>query len=79
MLAASAAILTPIVLTLRYLTLCYVKPFRTCRKCDGKRRIPNRIGKGSHDCRRCDATGLRLRWGRHVLNYARRLHRDGTR
>ncbi|MGW4638031.1 hypothetical protein ACWEN6_05870 [Sphaerisporangium sp. NPDC004334] len=65
--------------TLRYAAACYVKPFARCRRCKGKRRKPNRIGRGWHDCRHCNGTGLRLRIGRHAWNYARRLHRDGTR
>lgn len=78
-LASISASFALIIITLRYLFVCYVRPFGRCRKCKGERRIRNRIGRGSRYCRRCNGTGLRLRWGRHLLNYARRLHRDGTR
>ncbi|MFI7438348.1 hypothetical protein [Nonomuraea indica] len=78
-LTSIAGPLALIVITIRYLVACYVRPFGRCRRCKGKRRIPHRIGRGSRYCRRCDGTGLRLRWGRRLLNYARRLHRDGTR
>ncbi|GGO67105.1 hypothetical protein [Nonomuraea cavernae] len=73
-LVASAAIIS----TLGYALLCYASPFGRCRKCKGKRRVPNRIRRGSRHCRRCDATGLRLRLGRHVWNSIRHLHHDGT-
>ncbi|GAB2947475.1 hypothetical protein ACFMQL_09880 [Nonomuraea fastidiosa] len=61
-----------IIATFCYASRCYVSPFGPCRKCDGKGRIPHR--RGARYCRRCDATGLRLRLGRHVWNYVRRLH-----
>lgn len=35
--------------------------------------------KRGKDCRRCKATGKRIRIGRHLFNVAARLHRDGTR
>lgn len=78
-LLAIAAILVPLVVTLRYAMACWIHPFATCRKCHGKRHLPNRIGRGTHECRRCEGTGLRLRWGRHAFNFARRLYRDGNR
>lgn len=78
-LAASAAVITLIVITFRYVAACYVQPFGRCRRCKGKRHIPNRIGRGSRHCRRCDGTGLRLRLGRRLVNHLRRLHNDGTR
>jgi hypothetical protein len=65
-----AAIATTIS-ALCYASACYIRPFGGCRKCKGKGRIPNRIGRGTRYCRRCDATGLRLRLGRHLWNYAR--------
>jgi hypothetical protein len=35
--------------------------------------------KRGRDCRRCDATGLRLRLGRRAWNYWLRSYRRGTR
>ncbi|WP_219459956.1 hypothetical protein [Nonomuraea rhizosphaerae] len=61
--------------TLCYASACYVSPFGRCRKCKGKSRT--RHGRGVRYCRRCDSTGLRLRLGRHLWNYARSLHHDG--
>ncbi|NRQ34308.1 hypothetical protein HII36_20985 [Nonomuraea sp. NN258] len=69
-------IATALFVTVRYAAECYIRPFRRCRSCQGKRRKPNRIGRGMHDCRRCHATGLRLRIGRHLWNHLRALHRD---
>nr|WP_055506808.1 hypothetical protein [Nonomuraea pusilla] len=77
--APIAVLATLSIVTIRYAILCHVLPFTRCRRCGGTGRTPRRIGRGSRPCRRCDGTGLRLRWGRHLLNYARRLHRDGTR
>ncbi|GAA4593737.1 hypothetical protein GCM10023194_58770 [Planotetraspora phitsanulokensis] len=78
-LLASALLITLPLVTLGYITACYVKPFARCWWCNGKRRKPNRIGRGWHDCRLCNGTGLRLRIGRHIWNHARRLYRDGNR
>ncbi|WP_173523627.1 hypothetical protein [Nonomuraea antri] len=57
--------------TLCYASRCYLSPFGSCRKCQGKRR------RGPRHCRRCDSTGLRLRVGRRLWNYVRHLHHDG--
>ncbi|MFC5831657.1 hypothetical protein [Nonomuraea insulae] len=78
-LIASAVIIFILFFTFRYAIICWIRPFDTCRKCQGKRHLPNRIGRGTHDCRRCHATGLRLRIGRHLWNHVRALHRDTTR
>lgn len=66
-------------LTLGYLLLCRVLPFRRCRTCAGTGRAPRQYGRVSRPCRRCDATGIRLRYGTHLINEAMRTHRDGTR
>jgi hypothetical protein len=73
---ASLAALVLIAVTLGYLSTCAAWPFRACRRChgDGKTRSP--VGRAYRYCHRCDGTGLRLRAGRHVLNYLRRIHRD---
>ncbi|WP_327269021.1 hypothetical protein OG233_16105 [Streptomyces sp. NBC_01218] len=79
-LLASALLL---LLTLSYSGLCAVSPFGDCRKCRGwgfatKTDRKGRTKRGK-DCRRCKATGKRIRIGRHLYNVAARLHRDGTR
>ncbi|MEU8854209.1 hypothetical protein ACIQJ8_27980 [Streptomyces globisporus] len=79
-LLASALLL---LITLSYSGLCAVSPFGDCRKCRGwgfatKTDRKGRAKRGK-DCRRCKATGKRIRIGRHLYNVAARLHRDGTR
>ncbi|MFI6862320.1 hypothetical protein ACIBKZ_20915 [Streptomyces sp. NPDC050421] len=79
-LLASALLL---LITLSYSGLCVVSPFGDCRKCRGwgfatKTDRKGRTKRGK-DCRRCEATGKRIRIGRHLYNVAARLHRDGTR
>jgi hypothetical protein len=66
-------------LTIGYLALCRIAPFRRCRTCHGTGLARRQFGRVSRPCRRCDATGLRLRYGTHLINEARRIHRDGTR
>ncbi|MFD4591489.1 MULTISPECIES: hypothetical protein [Streptomyces] len=70
-------------LTLSYVSLCAASPFGNCRRCRGwgfamKTDRKGRAKRGK-DCRRCKATGKRIRIGRHLYNVAARLHRDGTR
>ncbi|MFE0693924.1 hypothetical protein [Streptomyces sp. NPDC058869] len=70
-------------LTLSYASLCAASPFGNCRKCRGwgfamKTDRKGRAKRGK-DCRRCKATGKRIRIGRHLYNAATRLHRNGTR
>ncbi|MFE7790809.1 hypothetical protein [Streptomyces sp. NPDC057460] len=79
-LLASALLLF---VTLSYASLCAASPFGNCRKCRGwgfamKTDRKGRTKRGK-DCRRCKATGKRIRVGRHLYNVAARLHRDGTR
>ncbi|WP_097865523.1 hypothetical protein [Streptomyces sp. rh34] len=70
-------------ITLSYASLCAASPFGNCRKCRGfgfamKTDRKGRAKRGKN-CRRCKATGKRIRIGRHLYNVAARLHRDGTR
>ncbi|MGW1088490.1 hypothetical protein ACWD4L_19725 [Streptomyces sp. NPDC002596] len=79
-LLASALLLF---VTFSYASLCVASPFGNCRKCHGwgfaiKTDRKGRTKRGK-DCRRCKATGKRIRVGRHLYNVAARLHRDGTR
>ncbi|NYI05573.1 hypothetical protein FHU37_002516 [Allostreptomyces psammosilenae] len=66
-----------------YAALCAVSPFATCRTCDGLGFAlhHDRHGKPKRgkDCRRCKATGARIRLGRHWWNLWRRLHHDANR
>ncbi|MFI0764622.1 hypothetical protein ACH4TQ_06810 [Streptomyces sp. NPDC021218] len=77
------AIACLLAVTLGYVSLCAVSPFGDCRKCRGmghaiKTDRKGRMKRGK-DCRRCDATGKRIRAGRWLYNRAARIHRDGTR
>ncbi|TMR24261.1 hypothetical protein ETD86_04935 [Nonomuraea turkmeniaca] len=64
-LLTTAAITLPILLTLRYVFLCYARPFREHRRCRGTGRIPYPFGlSGWRFCPRCNGTVLRLRLGR---------------
>ncbi|MEU3319505.1 hypothetical protein [Streptomyces sp. NPDC006785] len=79
-LLASALLLF---LTISYTSLCAASPFGNCRRCRGwgfamKTDRKGRAKRGK-DCRRCKATGKRIRIGRHLYNVAARLHRDRTR
>ncbi|MET8433670.1 hypothetical protein ABZV61_12840 [Streptomyces sp900116325] len=80
--ALLASALLPFV-TLGYASLCAASPFGNCRKCHGMGHATRTDRKGrtkrGKDCRRCKATGKRIRVGRHLYNVAARLHRDGTR
>ncbi|WP_165985023.1 hypothetical protein [Streptomyces sp. YIM 98790] len=78
---AAIAFLTFI--TLGYIALCAISPLGRCRTCEGlgfalrtTRRGALRRGK---DCRRCRATGRRLRLGRRAYNAWLRLYRAGSR
>lgn len=83
--------LTPIVtaapalflITLGYIAVCVSSPFGNCRKCRGlgfKTRTDRRGRlKRGRDCRRCQATGKRIRLGRRIHNCAARTWRAGAR
>ncbi len=64
--------------TLCYAALCAASPFGPCRRCNGLGRIRPGTRRGRL-CRHCNATGIRIRLGRHLWNQAVRVHRDGTR
>ncbi|MFF2512750.1 hypothetical protein [Streptomyces sp. NPDC058086] len=69
--------------TFSYSAKCWLSPFGDCRKCDGmghafKTDRKGRLKRGK-DCRRCQATGKRIRIGRWIYNRAARTYRAGTR
>ncbi|MCX4610717.1 hypothetical protein [Streptomyces mirabilis] len=77
---ATAFLLT---ITFGYGAKCWLSPFGDCRKCDGmghafKTDRKGRLKRGK-DCRRCQATGKRIRVGRWIYNRAARTYRAGTR
>ena len=72
----AAAIPLLALFTLGYFAFCLASPFAPCRRCDGighhlktDRRGHTRRGK---PCRHCKTTGLRIRFGRHLINAYRR-------
>ncbi|WP_204289564.1 hypothetical protein [Microbispora amethystogenes] len=72
-------ILAALVWVLGYAAACAATPFGRCRRCEGHGKTITPNGRVRRWCRHCDATGLRLRWGRRLFNYLRRLYRDGSR
>ena len=76
-----ASLLCPslILVALCYAALCAASPFGACRHCHGLGRVRLAKRRGGRPCRHCDATGIRIRYGRHLWNVAARTHRDGTR
>ncbi|MEU9149386.1 hypothetical protein AB0D59_02240 [Streptomyces sp. NPDC048417] len=69
--------------TLCYGVKCWLSPFGDCRKCAGMGHAiaTDRKGKTKRgrDCRRCQATGKRIRVGRWIYNRAARTYRAGHR
>jgi hypothetical protein len=68
--------------TLCYVAVCAASPFGNCRKCHGmghalKHDRKGRLKRGK-DCRRCKATGKRIRVGRWLYNRWARIYRAGT-
>ncbi|GGK11524.1 hypothetical protein GCM10010124_00170 [Pilimelia terevasa] len=61
-----------------YALACWLLPFGTCRACSGTGARPHLITRTLRPCRRCRGAGQRLRLGRAVWNYARRIHHDAT-
>ncbi|MEV0213383.1 hypothetical protein [Micromonospora sp. NPDC050695] len=70
--------LTALAVTLGYLAVCMIRPFRRCRRCHGIGRRRSLILRVGRTCRRCNGNGEHLRAGRVVINYLRELHDKGT-
>ncbi|MEV6811812.1 hypothetical protein [Micromonospora sp. NPDC051296] len=68
----------PTLVTLGYAGLCWVAPFKTCKRCAGTGQTTTRILRRPRACRRCDR-GTRLRTGRRVFNYFHRLRTGAGR
>ena len=54
---------------LGYAGTCWVLPFGTCHRCHGTGHRPGHLGIRLRPCRRCKASGRRLRYGRRAYNY----------
>ncbi|WP_055620605.1 hypothetical protein [Streptomyces sp. JHA19] len=76
------AITLTIAVTICYVSVCAVSPFGNCRKCHGMghQLTTDRSGrlKRGQDCRRCKATGKRIRVGRWLYNRWARIYRAGA-
>ncbi len=72
------ALLTLAAVTLGYLAVCWLRPFRRCRRCHGTGRRRSLILRAGRTCRRCDGHGQHLRTGRVAINYLRELHDKST-
>ncbi|MEW2379303.1 hypothetical protein AB0883_24830 [Micromonospora sp. NPDC047812] len=59
-----------------YLAVCFTSPWGRCRRCHGRRSHRTAIGT-RRDCRRCDGTGIRVRYGRRLIDYIRAEYRAG--
>jgi hypothetical protein len=71
------------IVTFGYVGMCAAAPFGPCRRCRGfgfelKTDRKGQLKRGKN-CRRCKATGRRIRIGRWIFNRAQRLYREGTR
>ncbi|GIH21482.1 hypothetical protein [Rugosimonospora africana] len=76
---ASAPILIPLFVTLGYGLMCWVAPFRTCRRCQGMGRRRTKLRRAPRPCRPCRGTGRRLRAGRWIANHVIRIRREAHR
>jgi hypothetical protein len=82
-------VLLAVVAVAVYAGLCAWRPLARCRSCRGTlvrtRRGPRLILwwldrlRGPKLCRRCGATGRRIRYGRRAYDHLRRLQRAGSR
>lgn len=72
-----------IIITLGYAALCAGAPFGRCRRCRGFGFLIHKARSGrlirGKNCRRCGASGIRLRLGRRAWNFWARAHRDSNR
>jgi hypothetical protein len=66
-------LLTTLLFTLGYILTCWIWPFRACRHCGGTGRIQSPFLRAIRLCPSCEATGLRLRFGRRIWNAYRSL------
>ncbi|WP_020522838.1 hypothetical protein [Catelliglobosispora koreensis] len=56
-----------------YALACWLYPFGKCRTCKGTGTRQTLIRKKFKPCRSCSASGLKLRYGRRLFNYGRKV------
>ncbi|MEU2628295.1 hypothetical protein [Kitasatospora sp. NPDC007106] len=88
MTLAALALACLLAITVCYYLVCWVNPFGRCRTCTGTGLLmpTGRLRSRPKPCRRCQATGRRLRIGRRLHNHsttaraaARRIRDDAHR
>lgn len=57
-----------------YVLVCWIRPFGKCRFCKGKATRNTLIRRRIRPCRWCKASGQRLRHGRRIFNYFRKVY-----
>jgi hypothetical protein len=73
-----------LIVTLGYALACWLKPYTACHRCGGTGHTETSalrrwLGHGAErPCRRCKATGLRLRLGRRIANHLTRARREAN-
>ncbi|TCO47982.1 hypothetical protein [Actinocrispum wychmicini] len=72
---ASILFVPALLVTACYLFTCVFWPFKACRVCRGHGQFYG-LFRGIRLCGACDGTGLRLRFGRRLINAAGRLYRE---
>ncbi|GAA1423087.1 hypothetical protein ACFQZ4_54365 [Catellatospora coxensis] len=65
-----------VLLTLGYIGLCWLLPFRRCQNCTGTGWTRTPLLRRTRPCRRCNGDGVRLRVGRRLFNHFAHLRRN---
>lgn len=61
-----------------YVVACAIWPFAKCPQCKGTGKHHSPTGKAWRKCRRCKGTGARLRTGRHIWNWLRKIEKGSA-
>ncbi len=61
-----------------YALACWIAPFGRCQTCKGTGSRQTFLTQRHRPCRWCRGSGLRLRIGRRLYNFAARIHHDAT-
>lgn len=62
-----------------YVVACWLWPFASCWRCEGRGKFRSPSGKAWRNCGRCKGSGAKLRVGRKLWTYTRRVHTKGNR
>lgn len=61
-----------------YVIACVIWPLAACRKCKGDGKFRTSSGRAWRRCRRCGGSGARIRIGKRIYNYLRKLEKDAS-